>query len=403
MRKIVLCSAITMLLIACGGVKKTQKAINTGDYYQAINTSLINLAKNKHKKGNQQYVILLEEAFKKNTERELERISFLEDDENPAHFEAIYNTYSNLRKIQERIKPLLPLRIYEENRDAKFVFGDYRDDILDSKDDLSEYLYDNASDLLNNATSKHDYRQAYDDFAYLEEIHPGYDDVKFKMEEAHGKGLDFVKVRMTNDSDKIVPARLEDELLNFNTYGLNDLWTRYHTNAMGNINYDYEMLLAIREINISPEHVQEKQVIKEKQIKDGYKYLYDNNGNVVKDSLGNKIKVDKFKTVKCNFYQFTQHKAVQVTGNVSYVDLRTKQQINTYPLSSEFIFEHVYANYDGDKRALDTDLISLLNLAAVPFPSDEQMVYDAGEDLKARLKNIIVRHKFDPNRNLSSR
>ena len=38
---------------------------------------------------------------------------------------------------------------------------------------------------------------------------------------------------------------------------------------------------------------------KEKQIKDGYKYLLDADGNQVKDSLGNKIKVDKFVNVRC--------------------------------------------------------------------------------------------------------
>ena len=403
MKKALLFLTISVVLVACGGVKKTQKAINTGDYYQAMNTAITHLANNKAKKGHQPYVILLEEAFKKNTKRELERIAFLEDDENPAHYETIYNTYSNLRSMQERIKPLLPLRIYDENRNAKFSFKNYQDDILDSKDDLSEYLYENATTLLSNATSKYDYRKAYDDFTYLEEINPGYDDVKLKIEEAHRKGLDFVRVNMINDSDKIIPARLEEELLNFNTYGLNDLWTRYHANTMANIDYDYEMQVAFRNIDISPEQVQEKQIIKEKQIKDGYKYLYDNNGNVVRDSLGNKIKVDRFKTVKCNFYQFTQSKAAQVTGNVSYIDLRTQQQLNSYPLASEFIFEHVYANYDGDKRALDNDLVSLLKLAAVPFPNNEQMVYDAGEDLKARIKNILVRHKFDPNRNLTSR
>ncbi len=80
---------------------------------------------------------------------------------------------------------------------------------------------------------------------------------------------------------------------------------------------------------------------------------------------------------------------------VSYIDLNTKQQVNTYPLSSEFVFEHIYANYQGDRRALENDLIALLDLRAVPFPSNEQMVYDAGEDLKNRLKDILVRHKFN--------
>jgi hypothetical protein len=39
--------------------------------------------------------------------------------------------------------------------------------------------------------------------------------------------------------------------------------------------------------------------------------------------------------------------------------------------------------------------VTLVNQAAVPFPSNEQMVYDAGEDLKLRLKDIVVRHKFN--------
>ena len=52
------------------------------------------------------------------------------------------------------------------------------------------------------------------------------------------------------------------------------------------------MIVNFRQINISPEQVKEKQFIKEKQIKDGTKTLLDANGNVVKDSLGNPIKVD---------------------------------------------------------------------------------------------------------------
>ncbi|WP_411030970.1 hypothetical protein [Spongiimicrobium sp. 3-5] len=395
MKKALLYGILFVFLISCGGVKKTQEALNTGNYSAAIGKALKNLADNKTKKSNQPYILLLEEAFAKNMERELQQISFLEKDENPAHYETIYKSYTHLRSIQERIKPLLPLRIYDENREARFSFKDYEDNLLDAKDQLSEYLYDNASDLLENATNKRDFRKAYEDFTYLDQINPGFDDTKQKIEEAYAKGLDYVAVKVINDTEQIVPERLEEELLNFNAYGLNDLWTEYHTTPINNLKYDYQMQVAFRDIQISPEQVSEKQIIKEKQIKDGYRYAVDTNGNIVKDSLGNKIKVDKFRTVRCDFYQFTQFKSAQVVGNVSFTDLRTKQQLNSYPLASEFVFEHIYANYDGDKRALDNDLVGLLNLRAVPFPSNEQMVYDAGEDLKARLKGIITRHKFN--------
>ena len=155
------------------------------------------------------------------------------------------------------------------------------------------------------------------------------------------------------------------------------------------------MNLDFREINISPEQTNEKQIIKEKQIRDGFDYVLDSNGNVAKDSLGNDLKVDKFKTVKCSFYQFTQFKTAQIGAKVSFTDLENGQEINSYPIASEFVFEHIYANYSGDRRALENELIALLDLAAVPFPSNEQMVYDAGEDLKARLKNVVQKHNFN--------
>jgi hypothetical protein len=384
-----------VFLIACGGVKKTQEAVNTGNYAQAINNALRSLSENKSKKNHQPYVILLEDAFAKYSEREQERIAFLKQDGNPANYEAIYNGFLNLKNMQQRIQPILPLWIYEEDRNAQFSFVNYDGDILAAKDKLSEYLYDNANQLLTNATNKYDYRNAYDDFKYLSKINPGYADCKEKMEDAYYKGLDYVKVEVVNDTRQIVPDRLEEELLNFNTFGLNDQWTEYHTNPVQDLKYNYEMQVAFRDISISPEHISEKQIIKEKQIKDGYEYLEDADGNIVRDSLGNKIKVDRLRTVTCNFYEFTQHKAAQVSGNVSYIDLETKQQMNTYPLTSEFIFQHVYADYDGDKRALDTNQVPLLKYGAVPFPSNEQMVYDAGEDLKLRLKDIVVRHKFN--------
>ncbi|MGB5822287.1 MAG: hypothetical protein WBG90_22585 [Saonia sp.] len=395
MKKILLLCTVLVFFISCGGVKRTQEALNTGNYTGAMNKAIKNLADNKTKKSHQSYILLLEEAFRKNTERELQQISFLEKDGNPANYEAIYQSYVNLRDIQERIKPLLPLRLFDENRNAKFSFNNYQTDLLDAKDELSEYLYDSAEELLENASGKQDYRKAYEDFMYLSEINPGFEDTKQKMEEAYAKGLDYVSVKMINDTEQIVPVRLEEELLNFNAYGLNNLWTEYHTTPIKDLSYDYEMQVAFRDINISPEQVNEKQIIKEKQIKDGYKYAVDSNGNVVRDSLGNRIKIDKFKTVRCDFYQFTQFKSAQVVGNVSFTDLRTQQQLNSYPLASEFVFEHVYANYDGDKRALDNNLTALLKLGAVPFPSNEQMVYDAGEDLKNRLKGIITGHRFN--------
>ncbi|MCK0159789.1 hypothetical protein [Allomuricauda sp. F6463D] len=394
MKKILLLSVI-IVFSACSGVKKTQEALNTGNYATAMNKAITNLADNKTKKGHQQYITLLEEAFAKNAAREQQDIVFLQNDGNPANLESIYNKYLQLKQIQQRIRPLLPLHINDEGRNAEFNFVNYDDKILNTKDDLSEHLYQSANNLLSSAKYKTDFRNAYEDLKYLQEINPGYKETVAKMDEAYNKGLEYVKVEIANQTQQIIPERLEVELLDFNAFGIDNFWLQYHTNPLQNMQYDYAMNLDFMEINVSPERVNETQVIKERQIKDGWEYLLDTEGNVVKDSLGQKIKIDKMRTVTCKLFQFTQTKSAQIGAKVSFTDLRSGQEINSYPLSSEFIFEHIFANYQGDKRALEDDLLLYLNAREVPFPSNEQMVYDAGEDLKTRLKNIVAKYQFN--------
>lgn len=385
---------IFITFVGCGGVKKTQEAINYGNYDEAIETAIKNLRNNKTKKSNQPYVIMLQEAYEKATNRDQNEINFLKKDGNPANLESIYKVYANLNLRQELIKPLLPLPILDKGKNAKFQFHDYTNDLVNSKEMLSNYLYENAKKSLVKAENKVDFRNIYDDLIYLNNINPNYKDSQDLLKEAHDKGTDFVYVFMQNQSDKVIPIRLEDDLLNFDTYRLNNLWTVYHNKKQPQLKYDFEIVLNLREINISPEKISEKQIVQEKQVKDGWKYLLDSKGNAVKDSLGNNIKVDNYKTIRSTLYQNTQYKSVQIIGQMSYFDLLTNQLIKTFPIESGFKFEHNYATYRGDKNALDQNYLDLLKYKYVPFPSNEQMIFDSGEDLKQKIKSIITSNNF---------
>jgi hypothetical protein len=100
------------------------------------------------------------------------------------------------------------------------------------------------------------------------------------------------------------------------------------------------------------------------------------------------------KTIKISIYEFSQLKTSQVTAKVDYIDFKSNQLLQTFPVTSEFLFNYVYATYKGDKRACEQDYYANFDRKAVPFPSNEQMVYDTGEDLKAKLKDIIVKNRF---------
>ncbi len=97
---------------------------------------------------------------------------------------------------------------------------------------------------------------------------------------------ELIQIEGKNGSGKSsIPIILEEDLLNFETYGLNTLWTVYHNKKQLKVNYNYEIALNLRTINISPEQIREKEVVQEKQVKDGWKYLEDEKGNEVKDTL----------------------------------------------------------------------------------------------------------------------
>jgi len=393
MKKITLLFSFLLILFSSCGVKTTQSMLSDGNYDGAIDRAVEALKTKKDSKGKQDYVFLLEEAFAKAKDRDLRNLEVMIKEANPANSERIYNTYLQLNSRQEKIRPLLPLPLLKQGKNASFPFDNYSDQIVSSKNALSKYLYETSSALLKSK-NKLDFRQAYDNFFYLESINPGYKNVKKLMEDAQFKGTDFVDIYAKNETNMVIPKQLQDDLLDIKTYGLNDKWTVYHSVRQKNITYDYSLIVNFITINISPEQIKEKEFIREKQIKDGVKTLLDSRGRPVKDSLGKEIKVDNYRMLRANVYEFRQFKSCQVTAKVDFVDLKTNQLAQTFPVTSEFVFENIYSTYKGDKGACEDSYISYFNKRAVPFPNNEQMVFDTGKDLKARLKDIIVKNKF---------
>ena len=136
-------------MISACATKQIQSSISAGNYDDAVENAISNLQNNKDKKRKQDYIYLLEEAFAKAKDRDLRAVQALFKDANPSNLEKIFNTYLSLNSRQEKIRPLLPLFLIKENRNANFPFDDYSEQIVNSKNALSKHLYDNSKALLN--------------------------------------------------------------------------------------------------------------------------------------------------------------------------------------------------------------------------------------------------------------
>jgi hypothetical protein len=392
MKKALLLLSLIIILASCG-VKKTQKLVSSGNYDAAISKAVSNLRTNKGNKRKQDYIYLLEEAFAKAKERDLNAITLLAKDANPVQLEKMYNTYLQLNERQEKIKPLLPLRLIREGRNAIFPFDKYNDQIIDSKNALSSYLYANSKKLLLTE-NKMNFRKAYDDLEYLNQINPNYKDVLSLMDNALFKGSDYVMVETKNQTNMIINARLQNDLLDFSTYGLNDKWTVYHTDKQKGVNYNYGMVIRFNQIYISPEQINQTEFVKERKIKDGTRKLLDDKGKEVLAEDGKVIMVDNFRNVTVRIYEFRQFKSCQITAIVDYVNYPNNRLLQSFPLTTETVFENIYSTYKGDRRASDDNYYSYFDNSRLLFPTNEQMVYDTAEDLKSKIKDIIIRNPF---------
>jgi len=386
MKQLLLTTVFLLVLTSCSGRKQIEKAISHGNYEQAINDALQKLENNKDKPRKQDYIILLEDAYYKVMAEDLQRISRLKTENNPENYKVIYEMYLDLDARQQAIKRVLPLQIDGKNLSLKFE--DYSAEIVSYQYKTSNYLLSVGETLLGSNNTM-DARQAYEAFSYVEHITPNYKNTRDLLQRSRATGTDYVMVYIENLTNQILPERLEADILNFDTYGLDAFWTIYHGFEDPLVSYNYSIALQLKEIILSPEQIREKQELKKKTIVDGWEYKKDLRGNIMKDSLGNKIKIDKLIDIRAQYFEVTQFKSAEVIADVVFTNLNSSQVLDRFSLHSTFVFENFYAWIKGDQRTLTRHESQLTKSGALTFPSDAQMVFDTGEDLKLQFKDLL--------------
>ena len=63
--------------------------------------------------------------------------------------------------------------------------------------------------------------------------------------------------------------------------------------------------------------------------------------------------------LRANIYEFRQFKSCQITAKVDYIDVKTNQLLQSFPVTSEFIFENIYSTYKGDQNACEDNYMTL--------------------------------------------
>ena len=386
MKNLLLLISIIIVATSCSSVRKM---VEKGEYDKAITYSIRKLQGKKKKK--RKYVVALEKAFAKVTQRDMNKITFLKEQKDGNYWGEIFDIVMNIDNRQKSISPLLPLKS-EDGYQAKFKFVRVEPLLIESENNAAGYLYKTAQRLIRDA-EKGDKIAARKAFGALDEIKKyksNYKDVVLLKQKAYELGQDNVLIDVKNYSNIILPKEFYKDVKNINTQDLNRMWLKFYTKEdRPTDDFDYIVNLNIKEIVISPEREKEREYEETRKVKDGFTYLYDKDGNVKKDSLGNDIKEERYIIAKAKIFELYRTKVASVRGDIVIKDLNRRTNYKSVPVNVDAVFESYASRFEGDKRALSKETKDRLRSYPEPFPPNGELLMMAVGDLKNMLLEQI--------------
>lgn len=386
MKKITTILLAALILSSCGS---TTKKLQQGNYDAVIDKTVKKLIRNPDSDDAAE----MDRAYRLANERDLERIRYLVAENNPDNYDEVFNRYNMLKERQRKVRTVTPLQV--DGKTYSYDYVDYNAEMIAAKSRAAEFFYQNGRGLLENALQKQDYRDAYYQLRKASEYSGGqYPDMDALIYDARQKGISRVIVGVANQNAIQLPPQVAEDLISFDTKGLGNDWVEYHfkhldTSAI----YDYEVLVKLLSINVSPDGVKDTDQIFTKKIADGFDYVLDANGNVMKDTAGNDIKLEKFKEITCTLIETHQFKSVEIRGEVEITDLNHIRLIQKEPFGASNSFEHFSARAIGDVGALTEEAFQKTQQEKIPFPSDVEMVMLCTETIKPAIRDAIYNNR----------
>ena len=386
MQKIFTILIAALLLTGCGS---TTKKLQQGNYDAVIDKTVKKLIR----KPNAEDAAEMDRAFKLANERDLERIRYLVAENNPDNYDEVFSRYNMLKERQRKVRTVTPLEV--EGKSYSYQYVDYDAELIAAKKKAADFFYNNGKGLLDNALQKSDYRDAYYQLTKAAEYSGGqFPDIDAMIYDARMKGISRVIVNVANQTPLKLPPQVEEDLISFDTRGLDNEWVEYHFKHVDeDATYDYEVLVKVLSIMVSPDETKDVDEQFTKKISDGFDYALDANGNVMKDTAGNDIKIQKFRDITCTLIETQQFKSVEIRGEVEIFSMNPERLIQKEPFGATNQFEHFSARSVGDEGALTEEALKKTKQEKIPFPSDVEMVMTCTETIKPAIRNAIYANR----------
>ncbi len=344
MKKITLFIFLITFLAACGG-KTGQKALQKGDYQQAV---LEAVKKLKSSPDNEKASLTLREALPLAVAKHEEDISFYEKSSEKFHWEKVVTAYKSLNELHEAIRssPAADKLVSRPKR-----YGRQFEDALENA--AIERYEEGAKKLDPNDRMAS--REAFDHFERAQSFLPNYKDVGEKVKQARYYATLRVAVepipvaaRNYQLSTEFFQTKLYEYLNNNdNRSRLNPFVQFYQISQLEsqNIRPDHLLKMSFDEFTVGQTYI--KSEMREVESKDSVKV-----GEATVD--GKKIPV--YNKVKAKITDYKKRVLSRGTLDVQIIDLEQNKIVSQEKFSGEYNWLSEWATYNGDERAVsDSD------------------------------------------------
>ncbi len=333
---------LTFALISCASSKKQ---LSRGSYEAAFEKAIRKLSKNPF--DNQELEVLASSysIIKTMATHKIDQLLSVES--SGALLEALY-LYKQMQKYTDRIS-YLPNRVTE-----RLTLEDYSENIITLSNNVSDLLFAEAEELLIRK-HKLDAQLAHEKLESIRYINPHYPDLKNMLIQAAEIGTFNISVNL-NDYFRLHPdyqfaQNFENDV--YRTLNRNK-WIRFdHLNSEQvdgqlALNIDFVGVRALPVVSHVETYNRKMEIVE---------YILDENGNVRKDSLGNDLKVIKYKNISARVVEEVYQYDLVLAGEIFMEALYGKGHPNIDPL--DFLHSHQIYRYriSGNEEAIDIDLL----------------------------------------------
>jgi hypothetical protein len=376
---------LALLLSGCGSSKKQ---LQKGNYDAAIDKAVKQLRKDP---GDVKQIDILTQSYRVANDQDNERIRLLKTEGRADGWDEIYQIYKGMNDRQSLVRTVTPLNY--NGKSVDFPYVDSIPEMVGAKRKAADFYFAHGNELMKSGL-KESYRQAFNEYVRAKQYVGDYEGIDNKIQEAKFLGMSKVLITLRNSSLLKFPAEFEQDLLALDLPRLNTDWVEYHTqNLDANTKYDYYENVNVKIVAVSPDQTVQRDSVIKRRVDDGFTYILDKNGNVMKDSLGNDIKQKKYKTLQCALVETIQTKACRIDGDIEVIQLNPDKVLKKDPIGAQSNFENISSRALGDIQALNQQQLDRTKTTVVPFPTDIDMVLRCSESLKMAIRGAVENNR----------